>query len=309
MVSYRNSSVVWRGLVKKLLMVSVVIVTLSAWAEPAVGETSGQRLPINVQKIDSQTRSGLKVGEILWEEGAGDRFVSFVAHHGSGQIHRIGDGFAHFSIEEPTQKINVALIDLTASRGVEVSPPNRQGVVGSYASEIGAQVAINGNWFAPFDGPAVSNGQVYGGDDHGYTALMGFTHENDVILENHQVVNDSVDPRVVHGVSGHPTLVENSQVQHINPDPTFLDRHPRTIVGTASAGEILMMVTVDGRQPGAVGMTGDESAHLMHRLGAEHALMLDGGGSTTMWVEGLGVVNSPAGPLRVVGNELAAFAG
>lgn len=69
-----------------------------------------------------------------------------------------------------------------------------------------------------------------------------------------------------------------------------------------------MMVTVDGRQPGAIGMTGDESAALMSRLGAEDALMLDGGGSSTMWIEGRGVVNSPSGPLRPVANEVAAFA-
>ncbi len=309
MVLHRRSSLNLVGSARKLFLVFVVVGSSMGWVTPAAGQPSQQRLPINIELIDEQTQAGLLIGETLWDQTADDRFAAFVETHASGPVHWVGDGLVHFSIQEPNQKINVALVNLTASRGVAVSPADRRNVVGSYASEIGAQVAINGNWFAPFDGPAVSNGQVYGGPDHAYTALIGFTEGNDVILQNHRVVNDTIDPRISNGVSGHPTLIQNRQIQPINPDPTFLNRHPRTIVGVADAGGILLLVTVDGRQPGAAGMTGDESASLMFRLGAEQALMLDGGGSSTMWIEGLGIVNSPPGPPRPVANELVAFSG
>jgi len=79
------------------------------------------------------------------------------------------------------------------------------------------------------------------------------------------------------------------------------NRHPRTMIGTAADGTI-WLVTVDGRQPQfSAGMTLEELRAFAHRLGLVNALNLDGGGSTTMWVQGH-VVNSPsdvAGPRKV----------
>ena len=54
------------------------------------------------------------------------------------------------------------------------------------------------------------------------------------------------------------------------------------------------MVTVDGRQPGvSVGMTLQELAEYLLSLGATDAMNLDGGGSTTMFLDGR-VVNTPS---------------
>jgi hypothetical protein len=78
-------------------------------------------------------------------------------------------------------------------------------------------------------------------------------------------------------------------------------RHPRTLIGTHPDGSV-WLVTVDGRQPQvSAGMTLPELQSLCVRLGLNQALNLDGGGSTTMWVQGQ-VVNSPsdaAGPRKV----------
>jgi len=55
-----------------------------------------------------------------------------------------------------------------------------------------------------------------------------------------------------------------------------------------------MLVTVDGRQPKkSVGMTIEELAVLMTGLGCVEAINLDGGGSTTMVINGR-VVNNPS---------------
>ena len=78
-------------------------------------------------------------------------------------------------------------------------------------------------------------------------------------------------------------------------------RHPRTMIGTHGDGSV-WLVTVDGRQPQlSAGMTLFELRRLARTLRFTNALNLDGGGSTTMWVDGA-IVNSPsdaAGPRKV----------
>ena len=93
--------------------------------------------------------------------------------------------------------------------------------------------------------------------------------------------------------------------------PTFAPvRHPRTIVGIAARGRRLLLITIDGRQPGySAGTTNRESAAVALALGATEAINLDGGGSTTMVVKGE-IVNHPSdatGP-RKVSDALLVFA-
>ncbi|MEO6512994.1 MAG: phosphodiester glycosidase family protein [Nocardioides sp.] len=85
--------------------------------------------------------------------------------------------------------------------------------------------------------------------------------------------------------------------------------HPRTAIGIdQDTGQILMLV-VDGRQSFSRGYTMVELANLMQTLGAEDALNLDGGGSSTMLAFGpdglVEVRNSPSdGFERLVGNGI-----
>ena len=70
-------------------------------------------------------------------------------------------------------------------------------------------------------------------------------------------------------------------------------RHPRTAVAKLKDGKFLM-ITVDGRQPGvSVGMNLQELAEYLLSIGATDAMNLDGGGSTTMFLDGK-VVNTPS---------------
>jgi len=58
--------------------------------------------------------------------------------------------------------------------------------------------------------------------------------------------------------------------------------HPRTAVGLDRDTGKVMLLVIDGRQPHSRGYTLVELARLMKKLGAESALNMDGGGSTTM---------------------------
>ncbi len=98
-------------------------------------------------------------------------------------------------------------------------------------------------------------------------------------------------------IANGPVLVFNNTVQSFGTIGAHCtSRHPRTAMGTTSANRLLL-VTVDGRLDGSVGMTCSELAQLMKDLGCTAAVSYDGGGSTTAWVRGQetnGVVNYPS---------------
>lgn len=120
-------------------------------------------------------------------------------------------------------------------------------------------------------------------------------------------------------VSGFPELItEGRRVTCASPTAStcFTDRsdmrarHPRTAMGITRDRRTFLLVAVDGRSTRSAGMYGTELARLMELLGAWQAFNLDGGGSTTFWQRGRGVLNRPSdGAERAVGNHWGIFAG
>ncbi len=100
---------------------------------------------------------------------------------------------------------------------------------------------------------------------------------------------------VKHIISGGPFLVKNgeiyvdTQAQKLN---SITGKNPRTAVGYTE-DKNLILVTVDGREENSVGMTLNELANYMKSIGCTNAMNLDGGGSSTMYVNG-SVVNNTA---------------
>ena len=81
-------------------------------------------------------------------------------------------------------------------------------------------------------------------------------------------------------------------------DSSFIaTKHPRSAI-FITKDKRTFFITVDGRRKGnAIGVSIPELAHLIRILGGDDALNLDGGGSTTLWMEGApdnGVLNSPS---------------
>ncbi|MEN6576941.1 MAG: phosphodiester glycosidase family protein [Phycisphaerales bacterium] len=101
-------------------------------------------------------------------------------------------------------------------------------------------------------------------------------------------------------VGGGPILLDvGKSPEWSEPQP----KHPRTALGWND--EQFFLVVVDGRQRDlSAGMTYPELASLMKRLGCEYAVNLDGGGSSTFWLDGH-IMNSPSdGRERAVANSL-----
>jgi len=100
-------------------------------------------------------------------------------------------------------------------------------------------------------------------------------------------------PDAVNVVSGSADVLDNGVIQYApNCSENLCLKNPRTAVGITATGGIILLV-VDGRSSVSVGLTLYQLGKEMKALGAVNAVNLDGGGSATMWIKGLGVVNHP----------------
>lgn len=98
-----------------------------------------------------------------------------------------------------------------------------------------------------------------------------------------------------------PLLIWHDTLQYMRNDRTFVtQRHNRTAVGIREDGTVLLFVA-DGRFKQAEGLTLTELQQLLRWLGCRDALNLDGGGSTTMYLnlgDYQGVINYPSDNAR-----------
>jgi hypothetical protein len=100
-------------------------------------------------------------------------------------------------------------------------------------------------------------------------------------------------------VAGVPQLIKNGKVditwEQEKTNLKFAEtRHPRTAVAQLR-GSGFLMITVDGRSESSGGVSLFDLADYLLELGATDAMNLDGGGSTTMYLDGK-VVNHPSDP-------------
>ncbi len=110
-------------------------------------------------------------------------------------------------------------------------------------------------------------------------------------------------------VAGVPQLIKNSKIditwEQEKSSKAFVEtRHPRTAVAKLKDGKFLML-TADGRTEQSAGLDLYDLAAYFLELGATDAMNLDGGGSTTMFLDGK-VVNKPSDPTgeRKVGDAI-----
>jgi hypothetical protein len=98
-------------------------------------------------------------------------------------------------------------------------------------------------------------------------------------------------------VTGVPQLIKNGKIeitwQEEKSSKSFVEtHHPRTAVAKLKDGKFLM-VTVDGRSEESGGISLPDLAAFLLEMGATDAMNLDGGGSTTMFLDGK-VINKPS---------------
>jgi exopolysaccharide biosynthesis protein len=93
-----------------------------------------------------------------------------------------------------------------------------------------------------------------------------------------------------------PLLIFKNRVEPVDSSAFTYTRHPRTAVVVTNTDRVLF-ITVDGRDPNAAGMSLIELGKILKWLNAKDAINLDGGGSTTLWIDNQpegGIVNYPS---------------
>jgi len=213
-----------------------------------------------------------------------------------------------------SQNINVLVVDLCAA-GVSLratASSERKRKTSNWAWLVGAQAAINGDFFSysnySTNGLAMSGGAVWPGTaDHSYVAPVA-VGDHKIAIPHHNNIT-AVQSWMKEVVSGHPTLLDDGKVVGNPGDPLCTNRHPRTVIGVTQDHKKLILAVVDGRASNRLGMTCDELATLLLEFNAYDGVNMDGGGSSTMYVKGTGVVNYPSdGSERVVANHLGVHA-
>jgi hypothetical protein len=178
-----------------------------------------------------------------------------------------------------------------------------------FLDEFGLQIAINGDGFSPWWsrspvdyypkvgepvvplGFTASNGDVY---TEGVEDSVG-VEPTIYFSRNHYPSFNRRPNKVFTAISGDRMIVEKGEFVSGLDDS---ERDPRTAIGINKNGRYLYLVVVDGRQPFySDGATFTELAQLLIDQGANFAMALDGGGSSTMVVQAENgepvILNSP----------------
>ncbi len=227
--------------------------------------------------------------------------------------------------EEPI-KIQVVEADLrnpeVSVKPVEAREGNygKRESVSSMGARSGGVAAINGGYYnttAPYApiGSVLIDGELLAEQDLFRTSL-GWLEDGTIRLGYFNPKNYLEDPYwqgLKHLLTAGPLLVEGGRPVFQYAQEGFYgtseSRHPRSAVGLTADGKMLL-VTVDGRQPDvSSGVTFDELIYLMLDLGSRGAVCLDGGASTTAWVNGEVINQYSGGSQRVVANGIVIRSG
>ncbi|MEE6187076.1 hypothetical protein PIECOFPK_01322 [Mycovorax composti] len=184
--------------------------------------------------------------------------------------------------------------------------PRQLRTVSDFAGQYEAIGAINGNFFDMKNGGAVDftkvNGDVINTNKPGKNGKPEFHQKAAVVIDDKGsigikkwdgLVNWDEWLKEPHVMFTGPLLLLDRQIEKLDSNSFNVTRHPRTAVGIAKRGKVIMLV-VDGRHTNSAGMSLFELTKVMRWLGCVSAINLDGGGSSTLWVKGKGVVNYPS---------------
>jgi len=170
-----------------------------------------------------------------------------------------------------------------------------------FLHEFGVQIAINGDFFDPWWSYTLFDYYPHVGDGvnargiavaNGETVTAGYAPQESFstlyITSDNQAAFTVPDGEIQTAISGHTMLVVAGQYHLPSERNTYLEsRHPRTAIALDARGTTLLLFMVDGRQPSySRGVSMPEFAALIIEHGGYNALNLDGGGSSTLVIEG-----------------------
>lgn len=246
----------------------------------------------------AQTNDSLTFVNAKWNKEKVAKGIEWYQYHFTGE-EKIFDAEEFVNVLVVDQKKAKRRFALTALEG-------KLRRTSQAALDSGAIVAINGSFYntrPPYNSVCYLkiNGEVIFersgkmGDRDGGAVLIddrGRVSVEQGGPDDPQWVSTRTEPSII---GSGPMMLQDGQRIDMGTGAFVTLRHPRTAIGTS--GNKVYLVTVDGRSKGnSLGVNLNELANILKWLGAENALNLDGGGSTTMYIEGQpenGIVNRP----------------
>lgn len=213
---------------------------------------------------------------------------------------KLAQGIEYARIEYREVPLSVAVLkaDLR-NENVEIvnTPPHRFGkksgtvypeTVMRFAKRENTEAALNACFFkyrTPLDyvyeplGIHIHRGEVLNKPLPKLSALF-FTKDRKIIITAKQDAG-SIPQGAVYAVSGFNKILENGK---IIADGKLRDS--RTIAGIDGGGQILFILFAEGENKRrSIGMSIEEAAFFMRKLGVSDAIQLDGGGSSTLIIK------------------------
>ncbi|GAB3934492.1 hypothetical protein GCM10027614_07600 [Micromonospora vulcania] len=162
---------------------------------------------------------------------------------------------------------------------------------------------------APGAGEIPCDAQVLVGREGGADVL------DDLVVGDRVTVHENLEsdarPKLTFAIGGAPILRAGAPLAGLDTKTAAV----RTSAGVSADGRTVYLVALAGLAPASAGFTIAELADLMRSLGADAAVNLDGGGSTTVAVREPGQAaatarNNPSGGVeRAVANGIGIFVG
>jgi GH25 family lysozyme M1 (1,4-beta-N-acetylmuramidase)/uncharacterized protein YraI len=267
-----------------------------------------------------------------WTAWVSSNFLINMGKTPASITQKVFKGVTYYRTEKTTPRRMISHVIEIDTRSTEalrllVTPPMRSTVpqlctrtTSEFLNDHDVQIAINGDGYSYLD-PSDFPPQNYcaNGDPvkpTGYAASRGNVYSPKApsrpvlyINQRNEITVDTPKGKVYNAISGDRMLVSKGK------KVAGLDNqlvNPRTAFGANQNGRWLYLVVVDGRET-SIGATFSQLADLLISYGAYIGLALDGGGSSTLVIEGVDrlprILNTPVnentpGRERAVANHL-----
>jgi exopolysaccharide biosynthesis protein len=206
------------------------------------------------------------------------------------------------------QNINILEVKMNRKNKIDVeADPKILKPTSEFGIEHNAAAAVNGTFFDMKNGGSEDyirlDGKMLNKTRFGKSNKRGLHQKSAVVVQDGKLLIKQWDgsedweaklPGEDVMVTG-PLLLSHHQRSVLDTATFNTARHPRTAV--AIKGKKALLITVDGRNQRAAGMSLFELASFLKWVGADDGINLDGGGSTTLWVHSApdnGVINHPS---------------
>jgi exopolysaccharide biosynthesis protein len=214
--------------------------------------------------------------------------------------------FRNKSLFKSNQLISVLQINQHSKNKISIAYETKlKRKTSDFGSESQALAALNGTFFDVKNGGSVdfirSNGQIINENRLGKNNIREQREQAALVIKDGLLHIAGWDGSAdwEHKLDGQdimltgPLLLQDDKLAKLDSNSFNKTRNPRSAIAVTRHNQVLM-ITVDGRDANSAGVTIFELRTILRWLGCKEGANLDGGGSTTLWVKGPGVVNYPS---------------